>query len=228
MDHTVVLHKTGAAMLPVISTFILSVCSSLYRPAGVCWHRKSALCISHDAGGRFLHGPHQQQYWWQSGGPQTRYHFIQKPKIKDNIIHCSRVKWPTCVLPRHFVREQHKVSSAESSSPLRPGVEGVQSCHHCWRNYAACELLQRGKRKKKKKKSRVCCLSHWNVFYVGFRLQTRVAVFRWSERGAHRWVFLWWVSHFFFNLTVVCGALLFNALWICHVFIYISECGRYK
>jgi len=70
-------HKTwhSAVMSYFNSYSYPPVCSSLYRPAGVHWGRQSAVCVSHDAGGGFLHGSHQQQYWWQSGGAQTRYHF---------------------------------------------------------------------------------------------------------------------------------------------------------
>lgn len=50
------------------------------------------------------------------------------------------VKYTLCLFYRVFVGEQRQVPSVESGSPLCPGAEGVQSSHHCRRNYAACEL----------------------------------------------------------------------------------------
>lgn len=73
------------------------VCSVSSRPAGVCRGRESAVCVPHDAGGGFLHGPHQQQHWRQGGGAQTRCFslnvFILKCNAKQ-MSDCKKIIYP--------------------------------------------------------------------------------------------------------------------------------------
>lgn len=45
-------------------SFGFHICSVSSWPAGVIRGREGAGCLSHDAGGGFLHGSHQQQHRW--------------------------------------------------------------------------------------------------------------------------------------------------------------------
>lgn len=69
------------------------------------------------------------------------------------------------------------------------------------------------------------------MFDVGFRLQTGATVFCWSGRGAHHWVFLWWVAYFRTRQYLVPLAFLFffamhtHSWWF--LLINISFCSKF-
>lgn len=137
---TLHLHSDNVFLFVVFS----HVCSFFSWPAGVYRGRESAICISHDAGGGFLHGPHQQQHWRQSGGAQTRYYYENTTTNKRQCWNQSVIKYTLffLIICRYFVREQRQVLAVESSGPFCPGAEGVQSGHHRRRNHAACKLFK--------------------------------------------------------------------------------------
>ena len=128
-------HSSACCSLWSIDYFCSHVCSFFPGPAGVRG-REGAVCVSHDAGGGFLLGPHQRQHWRQSGGAQTRYCGKTQQKDKRTVIKsvcfrtitplsdvqvlCQRAVSSSCCWTRRSTSPRYWNSAEQSSSQEEP------------------------------------------------------------------------------------------------------------